>query len=235
MNAPSQSYTEKRDALTRYFDSTALDAWKRFATDAPMSKVRSIVRDGRAELHAALLARFPADLSGWRILDAGCGGGALALDLAQRGASVHGMDLSGQIIRLAQERAEEVGLAHLATFEAGDALASDRGQFDSVVSMDCLIHYSKDQTVDVIAELAERTTRQISFSVAPATPLLMVKHRLGGLFPRQDRAPAIQPVRITALEKAVSGVPNLEGWSFEAGHRVAKPFYISQVVEARRG
>ncbi|MEM1364416.1 MAG: magnesium protoporphyrin IX methyltransferase [Pseudomonadota bacterium] len=225
-----QSYTEKRDALTRYFDSTALDAWKRFATDAPMSRVRSIVRDGRAEMHAALLARFPANLTGWRILDAGCGGGALALDLARRGATVHGMDLSAQIIELANEQAAEAGLSDKATFEAGDALAADCGVFDAVVSMDCLIHYSRAQVVNIVNNLDSRTTRQISFSVAPATPLLLAKHRLGNLFPKADRAPTIQPVRLGQLAKDLQA---LDGWTFEACHKVAKPFYISQVVEVR--
>lgn len=228
-----QSYTEKRDALTRYFDSTALDAWKRFATDAPMSRVRSIVRDGRTEMHGALLSRFPTDLTGWRILDAGCGGGALALDLAKRGAAVHGMDLSAQIIELAKRQAAEAGLAGQVTFEAGDALAADRGVFDAVVSMDCLIHYSRDQVVGIIAGLAKRTTRQISFSVAPATPLLMAKHRLGNLFPKSDRAPSIQPVKLGRLRKAMSSQVGLENWQFQACHKVAKPFYISQVVEVK--
>jgi magnesium-protoporphyrin O-methyltransferase len=43
---------------------------------------------------AQLLDWLPQDLHGLRILDAGCGTGALAMEAAHRGASVVAIDLS---------------------------------------------------------------------------------------------------------------------------------------------
>ena len=60
-------YTQRRDTIRTYFDRTAVDAWKRFASDAPMGRVRTSVREGRARMRAEILSRFPADLQGWRI------------------------------------------------------------------------------------------------------------------------------------------------------------------------
>ena len=51
-----------------------------------------------------LLDWLPDDLSGMRLLDAGCGTGAMAVELARRGAWVTAVDLSENLIELARER-----------------------------------------------------------------------------------------------------------------------------------
>ena len=45
-----------------------------------------------------LLSWLPADLHGRRILDAGCGTGALAVELARRGADVVAVDLAATLL-----------------------------------------------------------------------------------------------------------------------------------------
>ena len=57
--------------------------------------------------------------SGERVLEIGCGFGSTALDLAQSGASVHGVDISPLMIQRAQERANESNVE--ATFLVADA------------------------------------------------------------------------------------------------------------------
>ncbi|CAB5067740.1 unannotated protein [freshwater metagenome] len=57
--------------------------------------------------------------SGERVLEIGCGFGTTALDLAQSGAAVHGVDISPPMIERAQERAREVHVD--ATFLVADA------------------------------------------------------------------------------------------------------------------
>jgi magnesium-protoporphyrin O-methyltransferase len=68
------AYIKRRDEIRTYFDRTALDAWKRLTSTEKVSGVRATCV--RARRHAqAILDRFPKTSSGWRILDAGCGGG----------------------------------------------------------------------------------------------------------------------------------------------------------------
>ena len=83
------SYAERRGELEHYFDRTAADAWARLTSDAPVSRIRATVRAGRTEMRNTLLSWLPEDLTGARILDAGCGTGALAVEAARRGA--HGL------------------------------------------------------------------------------------------------------------------------------------------------
>ena len=80
------SYRQRRSELQTYFDRTASETWARLTSDAPVSGIRRTVRAGRDRMRATLLDWMPADLKGMRILDAGCGTGALSFEAARRGA-----------------------------------------------------------------------------------------------------------------------------------------------------
>ncbi len=88
------TYQQRRGQLETYFDRTAVAAWARLTSDAPVGRIRATVRAGRDDMRATLLDWLPADLHGKRLLDAGCGTGALALEAARRGAHVVAIDLS---------------------------------------------------------------------------------------------------------------------------------------------
>ena len=94
-----------RASCKTYFDRTAVDAWARLTSDAPVSGIRATVRAGRDRMRATLLSWLPDDLTGRRLLDAGCGTGALAVAAAERGAEVAAIDLSPTLVGLARERA----------------------------------------------------------------------------------------------------------------------------------
>ena len=156
MNAhtPKQAagWDAKRSKLETYFDRTALDAWAAMTSDAPVSKIRATVRAGRQEMRDTLLSWLPQDLSGRRILDAGCGTGMLAIEAARRGAEVVGIDVSPQLIEIGKERLPEDFRAKI-SLHAGDMLDASFGQFDHIVSMDVLIHYESDQIAAATASL----------------------------------------------------------------------------------
>ncbi|NDE73021.1 MAG: methyltransferase domain-containing protein, partial [Betaproteobacteria bacterium] len=94
------SYQERRGQIETYFDRTAVQAWARLTSDAPLGRIRATVRAGRDQMRAKLLSWLPHDLSGRRLLDAGCGTGALAVEAARRGADVVAIDLSPKLIEL---------------------------------------------------------------------------------------------------------------------------------------
>lgn len=226
----SPSYAARRSQLTTYFDRTAVEAWARLTSDAPVSRIRATVRAGRDAMRTNLLSWLPADLTGTRLLDAGCGTGALSLEAARRGAEVVAIDVSPTLIGLARERTARVGPGRI-DFRVGDMLDPSLGRFDHVVAMDSLIHYATADIVQALATLAVRTDAAILFTVAPRTPLLTLMHMAGRIFPRGDRAPAIVPVGEADLRRRAAALP---GVRIGRSHRVNSGFYLSQAFELRR-
>ncbi|MBC8050207.1 MAG: magnesium protoporphyrin IX methyltransferase [Chitinophagales bacterium] len=230
----ANSYTSRRAQLETYFDRTASDAWAKLTSDAPVSGIRATVRAGRDRMRATLLDWLPADLTGKRLLDAGCGTGALAIEAARRGAHVVAIDLSATLVTLAQERAPKDLNGGSIEFHVGDMLDAKLGHFDHVVAMDSLIHYDAADIVRVLSGVAPRTSGSFVFTFAPRTPLLTVMHNVGLLFPRSDRAPAIVPVGGGALERKIGEDSNLTGWRVGRTQRIVSGFYTSQALELRK-
>ena len=98
------SYTATRDRVESYFDGTATKTWERLTSDAPVSHIRQTVRDGRNSMRALMLSRLPEDLRGARVLDAGCGTGAMTEELTLRGATVAAADISPKLVQIARDR-----------------------------------------------------------------------------------------------------------------------------------
>ena len=220
------SYTHFRGNLESYFDRTAAKAWEQLTSDAPVSGIRATVRAGRTTMRDTLLSWLPADMTGLRLLDAGCGTGALAVAAAERGAQVVAIDVAGSLVQIARDRAP----AHLAIdWRVGDLLDPALGHFDHVVAMDSLIHYRAFDIVAVLQQLAERTHGSIVFTFAPQTPLLMAMLGMGRLFPRSDRSPAILPVRDRLLRTLITNaVPTSR---IGRDRRISASFYTSHALE----
>lgn len=237
MTLPTISYLQRRGQLEQYFDRTAVEAWKRLTSDAPVSGIRATVRAGRDEMRRTLMSWLPTDMSGLRLLDAGCGTGALAVEAARRGATVIGVDLSPRLVMLARERVmRDLSAAERArvSLEVGDFLQPALGKFDHVAAMDSLIHYDTADMLRTLAALADSTGRSIVFTFAPRTPLLAAMHAVGRVFPRGDRAPMIEPVAEPVLRERLSSEPALARFAPARTQRVTRGFYISQAMELAR-
>jgi len=220
------TYSDYRGKLETYFDKTASKAWEQLTSDAPVSGVRATVRKGRTEMRDTLLSWLPADMTGLRLLDAGCGTGALAVEAAQRGAEVIAIDVAGSLVDIARKRAPE-GLN--IDWRVGDLLDPALGSFDHVVAMDSLIHYKAADIVSVIASLSARTRASMVFTFAPQTPLLMVALGMGRLFPSSDRSPAIIPVREKLLRALIAQAA--PGTTLGRDRKVSGGFYTSHALE----
>ena len=85
--------------------------------------------------------------------------------------------------------------------------------------------------VAMLARLAENTESSVIFTFAPRTPALTLMHAVGRFFPRQDRAPAIEPVDAGELRRHIAAEPALS--TFREGHtfRVDSGFYVSSAME----
>ncbi len=232
------SYQSRRGEIEHYFDRTAVKAWEHLTSDAPVGRIRATVRAGRDRMRALLLSWLPQDLHGMRILDAGCGTGAFAVEAARRGAEVLAIDLSPTLVELAVRRVAQ----HLETFDngghidfrSGDMLSADLGRFDHVVAMDSLIHYEAPDVLRALEAWAPRVSRSMLITFAPRTPALAAMHAVGRLFPRGDRAPAIEPVAEESLKRALLDSAGLRGFRDTRSERVANGFYTSQALEIAR-
>ena len=218
-------YSATRDRVEDYFDRSATKVWERLTSDAPVSRIRQTVREGRDRMRTLMLSRLPVDLRGARVLDAGCGTGLMTAELAARGADVVGVDISPQLIAIAEARMPEA-FGDKVTFQAGDMTAPDLGGFDYVMAMDSLIYYRTTDIASVLARFGQRGTGATIFTVAPRTPFLMAFFGLGKLFPRSDRSPVMIPQSYARLAQAT-------GPGLARVGRVSRGFYISECLEHR--
>ena len=170
-----------------------------------------------------------------RILDAGCGTGALAVEAAKRGADVTAVDISPTLIGIARERLPEKlgdGRIH---FIAGDMLDKQLGTFDHVVAMDSLIHYSLPDMVEMLSRLSEMSTRRHSLHLCAADPC-PCRHAHGGqdLSAQRPLAPHRAACDGRALQGDLARPRASRDWRLGRNARVSSGFYISHAQELKR-
>jgi demethylmenaquinone methyltransferase/2-methoxy-6-polyprenyl-1,4-benzoquinol methylase len=105
-------------------------------------------------VHQDIAARLkPGD----RVLDVGCGTGALAILLARKGTQVTGIDISPSMLYVAARRLEEQGLDSQVTLCEMGAVALDSafadGSFDAVVSTLLFSELSDDEIEYTLTEI----------------------------------------------------------------------------------
>ena len=91
--------------------------------------------------------------AGMTVLDVGCGIGGGAFYMAkQYGARVHGLDLSSNMLALAEERRKAASAAELVTFMQGDILTfTPPVLYDRIYSRDVFLHiHAKAQLFQVL-------------------------------------------------------------------------------------
>ena len=224
-------YDAQREKLAEYFDSTARKAWIDLTSDTKVSGIRATVRAGRDAMRAQIMDWLPADMRRVRLLDAGCGTGALSVDAACRGAHVTAVDIAQGLVDIARERAPGF-LGHgRIDWHVGDMLDPSLGDVDHIAAMDSLIHYRADDMVDTLEALGRRCRGSIVFTFAPYTPLLGAMHTAGKLFPRGNRSPAIVPVSERQLRRQLA---RLAQWRVARTQRISSGFSTSQAMELVR-
>ena len=219
------TYLAKRARLENYFNEVSSDAWDKLTSNEPVSFVRQLVREGREKMQAAIIEKLPKDLRGARILDAGCGTGVLSRMLDERGAEVVGVDISEKLIEVAKNRSS---LNKNIEYFAGDMKEQSFGNFDYIIAMDSLIHYSTEDVISSIDDFSSRANNSVLFTVIPSTFALRTKLRLGKFFPKSERSPEVVPIEWGQLEQ-------LEALKINASltkiKRIKSFFYVSEAWE----
>ena len=138
---------------------------------------------------SSVIAAAFEPLAGRRLLDIGCGAGALARSLSGQGAHVAGVDPNSEALALAREAAPE------ATFyrSGAEALPFADDSFDGAIFLNSLHHVPRPAMHRALQEAAR--------VVVPSSPIVVVEPLAEGSFfsvlrPVEDET----KVRITAQE-----------------------------------
>ena len=94
--------------------------------------------------------------SGERVLDIGCGTGALTLRAAGRNASIRGIDINPRMLEIAQRRADELNLTHcieLAEMGIAELGGEESESYDAVMSALCFSELTEDEVAYTLREI----------------------------------------------------------------------------------
>jgi 2-polyprenyl-6-hydroxyphenyl methylase/3-demethylubiquinone-9 3-methyltransferase len=150
-------------------------------------------------------------LAGKRILDVGCGGGILAESMAQRGASVTGIDLSAKAIGVARLHQYESGSTVNYRHAAAEALALDMPDaFDVVACLELLEHVPEPASMVAACAALARPGGVVVFSTLNRNPKSYVQAILGAeyllrLLPRgtHDWSRFLRPSELAGFARRV--------------------------------
>jgi SAM-dependent methyltransferase len=126
------------ESLAQSADPTRVNDYDDFAEAYSAENENSLVN---AHYERPAMLALAGDVTGCRVLDAGCGSGPLYAALRDRGAVVSGIDASARMLGLARRRLG--GDADLHQVDLRDRLPFDDGAFDVVVSS-LVLHYLED-------------------------------------------------------------------------------------------
>lgn len=185
---------------------------------------------------------------GERVVEAGCGWGALALHMAGRyGVEVKAYNISHEQIVHARERARELGLEGRVEFVEED-YREIRGRFDAFVSVGMLEHVGREnyaQLGAVIDRVLEGDGRGLIHSIGHVRPDPLnawIERRIfPGAYPPtlREMLEVLEPCRFSVLDVEnlrLHYALTLEHWRqrFEAARELVREMYDERFVRAWR-
>lgn len=108
-------------------------------------------------------------ISGKQVLDIGCGTGLLSVKLAKRGADVTGVDLSSDMLTVAQERAQALSLPVTYIQQPMQQLAGFKNYDIAIIAIDSVNYLTRKEDV-------EETFRRIHSALAVGGTLIFDVH-----------------------------------------------------------
>jgi SAM-dependent methyltransferase len=146
------------------------------------------------------MAEFLGDLEGRRVLEYGCGLGALTVVLAKSGARVTTFDLSRASIDVARQRADLNGVADRVEFHvsSGEKLPFESGRFDLAIGKAILHHLDPEAGARELARVLAPGGRA-TFSEPLGTNPLVVFARAHIPYPGKHERGADRPLTVADL------------------------------------
>jgi ubiquinone/menaquinone biosynthesis C-methylase UbiE len=122
---------------------------------------------------------------GQRVLDLGCGTGALTLRAAQRGAKIKGIDINAQMLEIAWQRVREAGLTetvNLVEMGVAELDSEETESYDAVMSGLCFSELNEHELAytlkQVVRILKPGGLLLVADEVKPRNPLCRLIHSL---------------------------------------------------------
>jgi ubiquinone/menaquinone biosynthesis C-methylase UbiE len=198
--------------VNAYFDSAA-GYWDRVYRGDSLQAV--IYRQRQAAvLDYVQASELPADS---RVLEVGCGAGHLAMELAERGLRVAGVDASPAMVDATARHAQERGLAERVTVAVADAhaLPFEPGDFELVVAVGLIpwLHAPETAVAEMARVLrpggklvltADNRARLVNFTDPRLMPSLATR-RLAQLGARRRRQPVSRLDYPSSVDRLVVG------------------------------
>lgn len=164
------------------------------------------------------------------VLDIGCGTGSLALRLADAGAHVHGLDISEEMVRIAQQKAAAQAVDnvsfHVGPFDASFT-AFGRGSLDGVCAYSVL-HLLDDRAAALaqIFDLLKPGGFFVSSTVCLGSrflyaPILWLLRKLG-------KAPRVQIFDQTTLEGEIKAAGFVDVNDHDVGAKDTTAFIVAK-------
>jgi magnesium-protoporphyrin O-methyltransferase len=216
-----------KETVRNYFNSVGFDRWRRIYGNDQVSKVQKDIRTGHQQTVDTVVDWLKmSGLTELTICDAGCGVGSLSFPLAAAGATVFASDISQKMILEAKNRATNPDNPQ---FSVSD-LESLTGEYDTVICLDVLIHYSLDQVEAMIQRLGSLAKTRLILSFAPSTPYLNWLKKVGEFFPGASKATRayLHP------ESEIRDMLARAGFRVEREAMTSTKFYFSRSLEAIR-
>lgn len=197
-------------------------------------------------LRLGWIERQAGGLDGRRVLDVGCGGGILSEAMAQRGATVVGIDLAAAALAVAREHARASGLAIDYRETAAEALAeAEPAAFDVVTCMELLEHVPEPASVVAACARLARPGATVVLSTINRNPRAWLLAIVGAeyvlrLLPRGTHAYAklIRPSELAAWARhAGLDVSALQGLTYNPlsrRYRLVDDIGVNYMMAARR-
>lgn len=132
--------------------------------------------------HVERLLALLGDPTGKRVLDCGCGGGDLALEIAARGGRVVGFDLSEESVRLMRKRATALGAAAPGLVSLMERLPFPDACFDAIVGKSILHHVEVGPSLGEVRRVLAPGGRAVFIENQMTNPTLRLARRLTGRF-----------------------------------------------------
>jgi magnesium-protoporphyrin O-methyltransferase len=224
-----KSETAKR--VHKYFETSGFSRWSAIYGSGDIPPIWKVIRDGHQRLVEKVVEWVTTEPL-HTALDAGCGTGTLAVNLADHGFEVDAFDVSAPMVHFAKyiNSGRTKGLAP--QFMVGDiaALAGQEKTYDLVCCLDVLFHYPYEEVSDMLRRLTSLSSHKVVASFALRTAANDFWMGVGQRFHTKNRMTKLFMFTYDEVEQILYRA----GFRITRKHRVKFFFYDSFVFEAVR-